>query len=120
MDKNLGNENQFKKINLKKDLNKEPFKIDSFKSFISVIDNKNIHEIENFSKNINKNDNDIIYELYNKNILTVVRLQFTMEYCTYYLNISSNLIKRLMKDENVSLLDIIFSKLKFYNNEFIV
>jgi len=43
-----------------------------------------------------------------------------MEKCTKYLNISSNLIKRLIKDGDIYLLDIIFNILKFYNNDFIL
>jgi len=43
-----------------------------------------------------------------------------MNYCTQYLNISSNLIKRLVKEEKVTLLDIIFNSLKFYDNAFIL
>ncbi len=61
-----------------------------------------------FSNNINKNDKiDIVFELYNNKLLIANRLQFIMKDCTKYLNISSNLVKRLMKDETVNLLDIV-------------
>eukprot|EP00833_Pecoramyces_ruminatium_P012865 jgi/Orpsp1_1/1186897/evm.model.d7180000053948.1 len=43
-----------------------------------------------------------------------------MKYCTKYFNISPNLVKKLIKDENVTLLDIIFSHFKFYDNAFIM
>ena len=98
--------------------------IDSYLSAIDAIDSNDIHKIENLIKNSNKNNkndiNDIIIELYNNNFLTVDRLQFIMKYCTKYLNISSNLIKRLVKEENIKLLDIIFNSLKFYDNAFIL
>ena len=50
----------------------------------------------------------------------VERLHFITEKCTKHLNISSNLIKRLVKEENIKLLDIIFNSLKFYDNAFIL
>ena len=37
-----------------------------------------------------------------------------MKYLGKYLNISSDLIKLLIKNNEISLLDIIFSNLKFY------
>jgi len=43
-----------------------------------------------------------------------------MKYCTKYLNVSSDLIKILIKDEKINLLDIIFSYFKFYDNDFIL
>ena len=90
-------------------------------TIVNAIDTKNINNIEKLSKEINKNSkNDVIFELYNNKLLTSERLQFLMNEFLKYFNISSNLIKTLIKDENVSLLDIIFSHLKFYNNEFIL
>ena len=87
-------------------------------SFISAIDNKDINEMKNLSKNINKND--IIFELNNKNFLTSERLQFIMDNCASFLSISSNLIKQLIKDKNVTLLDIIFKRFRFYDHDFIL
>ena len=58
--------------------------------------------------------------MYNNNLLTSDRLQFIMKYCTKYLNVSSDLIKRLMKDKNVTLLDTIFSNLKIHDTEIIL
>jgi len=43
-----------------------------------------------------------------------------MKNFTKYFSISSNLIKKLIKEEEISLLDIIFENLKFYDNEFIL
>jgi len=91
------------------------------KEVIVAIDSKDIGEIRKLIRNINKiNKNDIILELYNNNFLTVERFQFIMKECTKYLNISSNLVKRLIKDRNVNLLDIIFSHFKFYDKDFIL
>jgi len=106
-------------------MDKKNLKDDSNNSVIHAIieatDNKNINDIEKLTKDFNKNNkSDIIFELYNNKLLTSERLQFIMKKCTKYFDISSNLINKLMKDENVSLLDIIFSHLKFYNNEFIL
>jgi len=111
----------------RKNLIIEPFDNDLYNFVINVIDNKNINEIEKlknyFTKN-NKNDknntNDIIFELYNNKLLTTERLQFIMKNCSKYFEISSNLIKKLIKDEKVDLLDIIFSHLYFYDNAFIL
>jgi len=76
------------------------------------------------NKIINKNEinnkNDIIFELYNKILLTFERLQYIMENCSKYMNLSSNLIKNLIKAKDTFLLDIIFIHLKFYDNEFIL
>jgi len=58
--------------------------------------------------------------LYNNNLLTVERLQVIMKDCIKYLKISSKLIKRLIKNNNAYLLDVIFERLKFYDNEFIL
>jgi len=58
--------------------------------------------------------------MYNNNLLTIERLQFIMKYCINYFNISSDLIKKLLKDEKVTLLDVIFSNFKFYDNKFIL
>ena len=64
-------------------------------------------------KNIKNNENDILFEMYKNNLLMIERLQFIMKYCTKYLNISSKLIKKLIKDKNVPFLDVIFIYLIF-------
>jgi len=102
-------------------LNEEPSNTDLYKFVIDLIDNRNIDEIKKLSKNIFKDyKNDLILELYCNNLLTFERLQFIMKYFTSDSNISSNLIKRLIKDENVNLLDTIFTYLKFYDNDLIL
>jgi len=119
-DKNLETNKIVKKRKIKKDINRESFNIDLYKYIINVIDSKNINEIEKLSRYININKKDIIFEIYNNNLLTSERFHYIMKYCSKYLNVSSNLIKKLMKDENVILLDIIFSYLKIYDNDFIL
>jgi len=93
-------------------------------SFIKAIDTKNSKEIENIIQQnvglLNKNDIDVVLELYNKGSLTPERLQYIMENCTHFLKLSSPFIKRLMKEDNTSLLDIIFTKFKFFDQEFII
>ena len=87
----------------------------------NAIGNHNIVEIKKLSENICKDDKiDIIFEMYNNNLLTSGCLQFIMKYYTNYLEISKNLVKKLMKDGKVSLLDIIFNHFKIYDNEFIL
>ena len=73
-------------------------------SVIYAIDNKNFEGIENLSKNFNynnenskNNNNDIIYELYNYDLLTVERLEFIMKKCKKYLNISSIFLKKIIE-----------------------
>ena len=96
----------------------------NFLFFIEALDEKNIVEIEKFINNIYKNKKnnkkDFCFELYNNNLLTMKRLQFLINYSNKYYNISSNFIKILIKDKNVSLLNIIFNHLKFYDNSFIL
>jgi len=60
--------------------------------------------------------------MYNKKELNSERLQFIINYCTAYLNISSSFIKKkLMKDNNKELLEILFKNhLKFFDNKFIL
>jgi len=58
--------------------------------------------------------------LYNNNLLTSELLHSIMKACSKYFNKSSNLIKLLIEDEEIALLDIIFNGLKFYDNEIIL
>jgi len=91
----------------------------NIKKYLKAIDKKNLKKIEIlYNKN---NHNDIVYEIYNENKLNCDRLQYIIDNCTAYLNISSSLIKRLMKDNNIELLDIIFKEhFKFFDNNFII
>ena len=108
----------------------DPFNTDLCMPIVDAIDNKNIIEIKKLNNNFNKkyknnknNKIDIIFELYNNNLLTVERLQFILSDCSKYLNISSDLIKKkLIKNEEISLLDIIFNNLIFCDDitEFIL
>ena len=108
-----------------KDSSEESFNIDPYivilHSIIEAIDTKNIEDIKFLNKDMNENNkNDIIFELYNNNLLTSERLQFIMNCCTKYFNISPNLIKKLISESKVTFLDIIFNYIKFYDNEFIL
>jgi len=89
----------------------------SIVSFVNAIDDKNINEVEKLSNNIYKNNKniDVVFNIYNNYSLSFERLQFIMENCTKYLNISSKLIKQLMKDDKSTLLDFIFDNFKFYD-----
>ena len=91
-------------------------------SYLMAIDNKNKKDIENLcNNNKNKIENDIVYEIYNKNELNSDRFQFIIYNCTSYLHISSSFIKKLMKDNNKELLEILFNNhFKFFDNEFIL
>jgi len=89
--------------------------------YLNAIDNKNVHEIEHLftENNEERRNNDIVLELYDKKFLTSERLQFIAENCSKYLKISSSLIKKLLKEDNITLLDIVFSHIKIYGNELI-
>jgi len=85
-------------------------------SFINAIDNKNVELIKHLvttNNENNSNDNDILLEIYNEIELTTDRLKFIFEKCSKYLEISSALVRQLMKDKNANLLDIIFFILIF-------
>ena len=92
-------------------------------SIIDAIHNENIDEINALIHNSNKdikNKRDILYEIYDKNELSESRLKFIIENCSKYINISSPLIKRLIKEDNFPLFSIIFENLYFFDNEFIL
>jgi len=103
--------------------NKEENGIEDFKinSYLMAIDKENGDQINFLIKNDNNNGNkkDILLKLYNEKLLTTDRLQFIINNCTKDLNISTSLIKRLMKNNEIELLQIIFKKLKFYDTEII-
>jgi len=47
-------------------------------------------------------------------------LEFIIEYFLNDINISHDLIKKLIKDKKMDLLQIIFKKFKFYDNDLIL
>ncbi|KAG4102796.1 hypothetical protein H8356DRAFT_1032313, partial [Neocallimastix lanati (nom. inval.)] len=94
---------------------------------VRAIDAKNTNKIKYLINTINKkksiihnNKVDIILEIYNNNSLTTERLQFIIESCNDFLKVSSDLTKKLIKDDNIILLDVIFKQFKFFDNEFII
>ena len=92
-------------------------------SYLMAIDNKNKNEIKNLYEinNINKIKKDIVYKMYIDDKLNSERFQFIINNCTDYFNISSSLIKKLMKDNNKKLLEILFKDhIKCFNNSFII
>jgi len=85
--------------------------------YIEAIDNKNIDKIKLLKENnIGK---DIVFEIHNNGLLTAERLQYIVQNKCEYLTITLTLIKKLLKEDNFELLDIIFSQAKLYDNEFI-
>ena len=96
---------------------------DLIQLYLVAIDNKNKNKVENIY-NINKEyteENDIVFEMYNNKLLNTERLQYIINNCRNYLNISSSLVKKLMKTNNDKLLDIIFEYgMKFFDNEIII
>ena len=115
---------QQKKVNFNLD---NKFKMDSI---IKAIDDESVDELKFLTNNNNNNNNnnnkfiqnrrDIIYELYDKNKLSEKRLKFIIEKCSRFLNISSPLIKRLIKEDNYQLFSIIIENLNFFDNKFIL
>jgi len=104
-------------------INKKNINDNLIQSYLKAIDNKKKEEIK-ILYNEKYNDNaekDVVFEMYIKNELNLERLQFIVENCTSYLNISSSLIKELIKDNNKELLEILFKNyLKFFDNKFIL
>jgi len=91
--------------------------------FLTAIDNKNKEKVKTIYNKNNKNniEKDIIYVIYNENKLNSERFQFVIENCTDFLKISSSLIKKLIKDNNEELLEILFKNyIRFYDNQFIL
>lgn len=94
--------------------------INIINSYITAINEKNVNEIKILTNNNNNNNNlDIVLEIYKSNLLTSEGLQFIMEKCSSYLNISNTLLKSLLKDNNLPLVDIVFENLKFYDIDII-
>ena len=100
-------------------------KFKMYSIIIKAIDDKRVDEIKLLTNNnnnnkLNKNRKDIIYELYVKNKLSEKRLKFIVEKCSSFLNISSLLIKRLIKEDNYQLFSIIIENSYFFDNIFIL
>jgi len=63
--------------------------------YLDCIDNKKKNEIQFLFNKTNKYNigKDVVLKMYNRNQLNSERLQFIMENCSSYLNVSSNLLK---------------------------
>jgi len=96
---------------------------ENLECLIQAIDNKNKNEVETI---INENkkyfiENDIVLEMYNKKLLHYERLQYIIDNCRSYLNISSCLIKKLMETNKKEQLEIIFKYgINFFDDEIII
>ncbi|KAL6592537.1 ankyrin repeat-containing domain protein [Neocallimastix sp. 'constans'] len=66
-----------------------------------------------------KEGRNIPLEIYKNGFLTPNRLNFIIENCSDILCISSSLLKILIKNNEIQLLNIIFENFKFYDNDFI-
>jgi len=103
----------------------------SIKSFALALDDKslskinilfNYYEISSLVKNYSNNAGykiDIVYDLYINKLLSLDRLQFILDNLNPKLSLSSRLIKTLIKNDETCLLDVIFEKCIFFDNEFI-
>ncbi|KAG4093365.1 hypothetical protein H8356DRAFT_1294147 [Neocallimastix lanati (nom. inval.)] len=82
--------------------------------FIEDIDNGDLEILKTSINNINNNNNhskkkkDIPLEIYKNGFLTPNRLSFIIENCSDILCISSSLLKILIKNNEIQLLNIIF------------
>jgi len=61
--------------------------------YLEAIDNRDVAEIENLYNKDSKN-RDLVYEVYDKSLLTYERLDFIANNCNKYLNFSNSLLKR--------------------------
>jgi len=93
------------------------------KNYVKAIDKKNVDEIKVLTEKNNnsfKNKRDVVYEMYHEKLLTQERFKFVVENCSEYLNLSSSLVKQIIKEDNIEFLNIIFENYKFFDNEFIL
>eukprot|EP00833_Pecoramyces_ruminatium_P017458 jgi/Orpsp1_1/1191490/evm.model.d7180000086292.1 len=88
--------------------------------FVNAIDSKDVNEIKKKIVSFNNKTIDIILEIYNKNCLTHERLKFIVEKCNKFISISSPLIEKLIKANDINLLNIILKNFKFFDNKFIL
>jgi len=90
--------------------------------YINAINRKNLKEIRNLTINNTNEKIDILLKIYqyNKNSLTSKGLKFIIRKCSDYFDVSTTLIKELIKDNNVELLNAIFEIIKIYDVELIL
>jgi len=90
-------------------------------SLILAIYKKDINEVKKLIHSHTENYKDkILLEIYNKIFLSPRSLQFLIENCPEYINITSAFLKILIKDNNIELLSIIFKNFEYYDTEFII
>ena len=89
---------------------------------MNAIDRKN-NAIKNFIERANmniQNKSDVLFELYKENLLNPDLLNYIILQSNYNLEISSLLIKTLIKDNKNDLLDVIFKRIKIFDFEIIM
>jgi len=109
-------------------LTKKKFHLNNFnkednyiKSFVNAVDKKNIKKIKYLLNNNDTSITDIVYEIYRKGFLSIKRLEFIIEkgQRTDGIIISSDLIKKLIRRKEVTLLNIIIFNMYFFDVEII-
>ena len=86
-------------------------------SYVEAIEYESVDAIKKLTTNVIRED--IVLKIYKNNLLTVKRLKFILEKCMNYLYISISLLKRLMKNNDIELLKIIFNSINFFDTDFI-
>jgi len=84
-----------------------------------AIDTQNFEDLKRLI-NDSKNIQYIDYEFYRRNLLSLRRLNFIIDNEIKNFRVSSKLIKALMKLNAIHYLDVIFRKIKIYDNNFII
>eukprot|EP00833_Pecoramyces_ruminatium_P015503 jgi/Orpsp1_1/1189535/evm.model.d7180000072697.1 len=113
----IKNHELFNTINIEQ-INKEDLYI---RLFAYAIDDFNLDLLDYLiSINIKKKARNIIFDLYKKNYLNSDGLEFILYYRNNSIYISSYLIKILIQQDNIKLLDILFKYSKFFDNETIL
>ncbi|KAG4090639.1 hypothetical protein H8356DRAFT_1279457 [Neocallimastix lanati (nom. inval.)] len=97
---------------------------DNIDYYVEAIDFGNVERLKYLiakdKHKLSNINNDIVYEIFQRNLLDENRLIFIIENCQNYLNISTKLIKNLINHNQIQLLDVIFNNYKFFDNDFII
>jgi hypothetical protein len=88
-------------------------------TMVKAIDKKKIVKVKKIVES-NSDKIDIVLELYNREYLTLKRLTFIIEECGKYINISSSVVQRLIKEDKTDLLNIILKNTKVFDTEFVL
>ena len=94
-----------------------------YEDIVKYLIDRNEEEIKYLYNKNNKynNEKEIIYEMINQNVLKYERLEILIKFSIPILNTSPSLIKRLMKDDNKEILEILFKNhFKFFDKCIII